>query len=111
MEIRQRLIAPFATISYPGEIVSVDLGVFVLRLILFEQYLVQSIRLQEFPELIRAFGFPAVQELLASDAIKIRCEGLTIGQVGQVRVMKEHIQKGVLPLGSYSFAVVSSANH
>jgi len=111
MDLRQRLIAPFATISYPGEIVSVDLAAFVLRLILFEQYIVQSVRLQEFPELIRAFGFPAIQELLASGAIKMRCEGLTIGQVGQVSVMKERIQKGVLPLGSYSFAVVSSANH
>ncbi len=111
MDLRQRLIAPFATVSFPGEIVSVDLQAFVIRLILFDQYVVQSVRFQEFPELIRAFGFPAVRELLGSNAIKVRCETLTIAQVGQLTLMNERIRKGTLSFGSYSFSVMTSANH
>ena len=111
MDLRQRLIAPFATVSFPGQIVSVDAEAFILRLILFDQYVIQSVRFQEFPELIRVFGFSAVRELLASNAIKVRCEALTVGQVGQLHLLEERKRKGILPLGSYSFAVVSSPNH
>jgi hypothetical protein len=111
VDLRQRLIAPFATVSHPGDIISVDLAGFVLRLILFDRYIVQSVRLREFPELISAFGFPAVQELLASGAVNIRCEALTIGQIGQLNLLQERVQKGLLPLGSYSFATISVPNH
>jgi hypothetical protein len=80
VDIRQRLIAPFASVSHPGDIISVDLAEFVLRLILFEKYIVQSVRLREFPQLLQAFGLAAVHELLASGAINILCEALTLGK-------------------------------
>jgi hypothetical protein len=75
----------------PGEPVSVNLAAFVLRLILFDQYIVQSIRFQEFPDLIRTFGLPAVRDLLASQAIKIRCEAVAIGQTGQVKLLENDV--------------------
>ena len=97
VDLRQRLIAPFATVSHPGDIISVDLAGFVLRLILFEKYIVQSVRLREFPQLLQAFGFPAVHELLTSGAINIRCEALTVGQVGQLAILEPRARKGLLP--------------
>lgn len=46
---------------------------FVMTLLLFDTYILDSYGLIEFPKLISCFGFEQVKELLRSPAIKIKC--------------------------------------
>jgi hypothetical protein len=110
MDIRKRLIAPCATYSHDEDQITVDLSGFILRLILFEKFIFQSIRLKEFPSLIRAFGYDAVRNLLTSKAVDIHYDALTMGQTGQLAVLESRSRKGILPLGSYSFSIVRFAD-
>jgi hypothetical protein len=104
MDIRKRVVAPFAETSTTDGIMRVDLSGFVLRLLLFDKYICQSTRLKEFPYLIKAFGYEGVKALLDSKAIDIDCDIAGITQVGQMKVLEGRRKKGILPLGSYSFS-------
>jgi hypothetical protein len=112
MDIRERLLAQTAHVEGEGEgeITVVDVGAFVRRLILFEHYVMDSIRLTEFPVLVGAFGRDGMIKLLESGALSIRAEALSFGQTGQLAVLESREKKGLLPLGSYSFQVVQVAD-
>lgn len=49
MDIRKRVIAPLSQPSQPDKPPTVDLTGFVIRLLLFDKYICQSNRLNEFP--------------------------------------------------------------
>jgi hypothetical protein len=104
MDIRTRLIAPFADFSRAVDSQTVDLSGFVLRLLLFEKYICQSNRLKEIPYLIKMFGYEGIRALLTSKVIDIQCEISGITQVGQLEFLERRRKKGILPLGSYSFS-------
>ena len=53
MEISRRLIGVSAIVSNDGKVTDVDLESMVRRLLLFDSYVLHSIRLQEFPVLAR----------------------------------------------------------
>lgn len=110
MDIRKRLIAPFAQVSTTDETLTVDLSSFVLRLLLFEKYICASIRLREIPFLIEAFGYEAIRALLSSKAIDIHCDLVGMAQVGQAKVLESREKKGILPLGSFSFSTFRYAD-
>jgi hypothetical protein len=78
MEITRRLLGSSAIVSQvPGErdiIVKLDLGGFVRRLLLFDTYVLYSVRLKEIPELVGHFGFEGTISLLSSGALEIRHE-------------------------------------
>jgi hypothetical protein len=81
MDIRRRLLAPCASLV-PGEddVASVDIGTLALRILLFETYILRSIRLLETRALVRAFGFDGLLTLLQSGALKVRLQAFTLGQ-------------------------------
>jgi hypothetical protein len=106
LDIRKRVIAPFAKISPTDNPLTADLSGFVIRLLLFDKYICQSNRLQEFPYLIKAFGYEGVRELLASKAIDVHCEIVGIADVGRVAILEKRRKKGILPLGSFSFTSI-----
>lgn len=108
MDIRKRLISPCASGSAQDG-VKVDRSGLVLRLLLFEKYIFQSIGLREFPEIVKAFGYGPVRTLLTSKAIDIHCEQLTTAQIGQFECPRRH-EKGFLPYGSYSPTYVTSVS-
>lgn len=83
-----------------------DLTGLIRRLLLFDTYILQSIRLREFPAIVAGLGYGQTMELLSSNALKLHCDALTIGQVGQLAVSEARQRKGLLPLGSYSFAAM-----
>lgn len=87
-----------------------DLGACLRRLVLFDTYLLKSIRLMEIPFLVDAFGVHGLTTLLSSGCLRIHCQVLTIGQTGQTGILESRRKKGVLPLGSYSFVRVTSAD-
>lgn len=74
MDISQRLIADCRG---EGEI---DLGALIERLLLFEQIVIRSDRLNEVDRLVQKFGIDAVLRLLQSDAIEFDCNAFGLGE-------------------------------
>jgi len=78
VEITRRLLGSSAIASHnPGErdiTVSLDVGGFIRRLLLFDTYILYSVRLKEMPEIVKRFGFGGTMDLLSSGALEIRYE-------------------------------------
>jgi hypothetical protein len=76
--ITRRLLGSSAIVSQsPGErdiSVTLDIEGFVRRLLMFDTYVLYSVRLKEIPEMVRHFGFQGTLDLLSSGALEIRCE-------------------------------------
>jgi hypothetical protein len=109
MDITRRLIGTSAILKDTRDTADVDLNGIIRRLILFDTYILKSIRLLEFPPLIAALGFADTMQLLKSTAFKIECESVTTGQMGQTGFARA--AKGVLPPLSYSFSGIDTADH
>jgi hypothetical protein len=78
LEITRRLLGSSAIVSQePGARdikVKLDAEGFIRRLLLFDNYILYSVRLKEIPELVRHFGYEGTLALLSSGALEIRCE-------------------------------------
>jgi hypothetical protein len=111
-DIRERLVAPCANriidATRSSDEVSVDLGALVRRIILFDKYILQSVRLMEIPHLLPVFGFNGTITLLQSGLIDLECDSTIIGQAGQNAPVRG--QKRAFSLKSYWFFGVEPAN-
>jgi hypothetical protein len=95
----------------PGDdSVQVDLTALIRNLVLFDTYILESIRLKELPHLVHAFGLDGLSNLLQSGALRIHCDAFTFGQTGQLAILESRRQRGILPLGSYSISTIRQAN-
>ncbi len=78
VEITRRLLGSSAIVSQePGARdinVKLDVEAVVRRLLLFDTYILYSVRLKEIPEMVRHFGYEGTLALLSSGALEIRCE-------------------------------------
>jgi hypothetical protein len=83
MDISRRVIGASAVVSAEGKVIDVDLSGLIRRLLLFDKYVLVSVRLGEFPVLARSIGYERLRDLLAANLIEIRCECLQLGQMGQ----------------------------
>lgn len=106
MDIQKRLIGPCARFESNVDDVKVDMDALIWRLILFDTYILASIRLKEIPHLVKVFGYDGVNSLLSSGILKIYCDATMPAQTGQTSVIKSRMEKGVLPLCSYSFSMI-----
>jgi hypothetical protein len=88
-----------AILSPERTVVEVDLDGLIRRLLLFEKYVLVSVRLQEFPLLAKHLGYEGLRDLLSANLIEIRCECLQLAQMGQSGFLGDR----VLPLFSYKF--------
>jgi len=74
----RRLLGSSAIVSQlPGErdiTVALDVAGFIRRLLLFDTYVLYSVRLKEVLEMVRHFGFQGTMDLLSSGALEVRCE-------------------------------------
>src|SRR5712691_11693623 len=104
MDISRRLIGASAILSPDGKVADVDVEALVRRLILFEGYVLHSIRLQEFPVLVRRLGYERLRDLLAANLIEIRCECLQLTQTAQSGIFGDP----VLPSLNYQFHWIDS---
>ncbi len=82
MSLMQQLIGRCATLDSKNDLMTVDLTGFVRRLILFDRFILESIRLKELPFLLNVFGYDGFVALVQSGAFTIHCDALTIGQTG-----------------------------
>jgi hypothetical protein len=67
--------------------------------LLFDHYVLNSIRLKEFPVLAQKLGFEGLRDLLSAKLISIRCECLQITEVGRTGLFGDPI----LPLLTFKF--------
>ena len=86
IDISRRVMGASAVCSTEGKVVDVDLSGLIRRLLLFDRYVLVSVRLAEFPLLVRSFGYEGLRDLLAAKLIEIRCECLQLGQMGQAEM-------------------------
>ncbi|MGH7800516.1 MAG: hypothetical protein ACREOW_07790 [Thermodesulfobacteriota bacterium] len=104
MDFRGKLLAPCANRKY-GDKFEIEFLAeeFLERLMLFDKFILDSIRLQEIPHLIKVFGYTPVLELLKSGILLIHSETFgTFGSTGQSsKVSAYRAKKGDLPLCSY----------
>jgi len=110
VDIRRNLIAPCAVLN-EHTVTDVDAAGLLQRLLLFNTYILQSVRFQEFPILVERLGYDTVIDLLTSGALRVYCDSVTIGQIGQLS--PEFLappRKRVLPLGSYAFTLLRAHN-
>jgi hypothetical protein len=77
MNIRQSVLGEIATRS-GNEVIGVDLGALLGRLLLFDTVVVKSVGLREISFLIRTFGRLGFLQLINSGVLKLSCEFLAI---------------------------------
>lgn len=110
MGLRDRVLTRVAKeTNTSGSEVRVNLDDLLRRLLLFDEVIIHSIRLEEIPQLVEALGVGGVQHLLDEGAFSIRCYASSIGQLGQASFSDVRMQKGLLPLYGYSFSPVHIA--
>jgi hypothetical protein len=77
MDITKRLLGPIALPQIAGadfHAVEIDVDSFIRRLLLFETYILYSVRLKEIPLLVPYLGYEGIRELISAHALEIRCE-------------------------------------
>ena len=110
MELRDRLLAQISAYSPQDDSVETDISALLHHLVLFDQVVIKSTRLKEVPQLVAALDPMGLTELFDSGALRIICEAVTVGAVGQAAVLGSRQAKGALPLGSHSVALVQHAD-
>lgn len=73
MSIRESVLAEVALRS-AGKVSGVDVGSLLRRLLLFDTVIIQSVGLQEFVFLVKAFGKTGLSDLLDSGVLRVVCE-------------------------------------
>ena len=106
MGIDKQIFSKCGTVE--DEIMHFDVGLFFRNLLLFDNFILDSIRLKEFPHLINLIGFDQTVALLKYRHFKIRCMAQSVGSVGQTEVLGR-TKETLLPFGSYAFAVIKIA--
>lgn len=103
MDFRQSVLGEIANRS-SRHVTSIDVGLLIRRLILFDRVIVRSYRLRELPLLIKVFGKSGIQELLNSGALKLCCEFATvitdIHRNGKRSTAPEHFTFGMVDLAN-----------
>jgi hypothetical protein len=104
LDVKRRLLGSSAIVyQQPGATdisVKLDLQTFITRLLLFDTYVLYSIRLKEFPEMVRHFGFEGTKALLSSGALEIRCEC--------AQFMEGQFSTRACPLFTFQFHVIEA---
>jgi hypothetical protein len=74
----------------------------VRRLLLFDTYILYTVRLKEIPEMVRHFGYEGTLALLSSGALEIRCEC--------AQFMEGQFKTPVAPPLTFQFHVIEAHN-
>ena len=106
MDIQNRFVGFCATTVDDEREILVKPADLAATLLLFDNYVFESCKLLEFPQLVSIFGFDSVLELAKSRSIKIKCDANLIVVFGKTEDM---VRKGKTL--EYDFSYVRAANH
>jgi hypothetical protein len=110
-DLQSRLISPCARLAPENRQAIPDVAAIFRRLILFDTYIVQTIRFKEFVPLARTLGIDNVLKLLDSGALQLELDPTQIIQVGQMSDGPTFSTGAPpLPLLSYRFTFLRAAN-
>ena len=107
-EIRKRIHGPCSIRLPTMDDVDFDVGLFLRRLLLFDTYFMQTIRLMEFPHLVRLIGYEGVIDILNSGLLKLDCNTSVLADISQLKASKSKKRRGSIKLGSFSFANIKA---
>lgn len=110
-DLQSRLIMPCAKFVPEDQQAIPDIPSMLLRLLLFETYILQTIRFKEFVPLVRILGIDNVVCLLDSGALKLELDPTMIFQSGQTKDFPAIREKPPLPLMSFSCSVMRGAEY
>jgi hypothetical protein len=106
MDIQNRFVGFCATTVDDEREILVKPGDLAATLLLFDEYVFESCKLLEFPQLVSIFGFDSVLELLKSRSIKIKCDANLIVVFGDTEAL---VRQGKTL--EYDFSYLRAANH
>ena len=112
-DLQSRLIGPCArveVVSAESFTAELDHDSFLKRLILFDTFLLQTIRFKEFVSLVRAIGVDKTIVLLESGALKLVADVSQICSVGQTEGFPSLRNKPPLPFGAFAFSRITAAD-
>ena len=110
-DLQTRLISPCAKFVPDGEQAVPEIPALFRRMLLFETYILQTIRFKEFVPLVRALGTESVLRLLESGALKLELDPTQIFQSAQTVNLPAIREKPPLPLLSFAFWFMRAANY
>jgi|GEM_PF-3734692 len=82
--IHKRLFGYCSEVNEETGKTNVDVTSIAQKLILFDAYILMSIRLSEIPQLIRTFGFDGLVTLLKSNSLRISCSAIAVAERGNM---------------------------
>jgi hypothetical protein len=106
MHIQNRFVGFCATTVEDEREILVTPADLAATLLLFDDYVFESCKLLEFPQLISIFGFDSVLELVKSRSIRIKCDANLIVVFGET---EDLVRKGKTLV--YDFSYLRAANH
>ncbi len=106
MDIQNRFVGFCATTVEDEREILVKPADLATTLLLFDDYILESCKLLEFPQLVSIFGFDSVLELVKSRSIRIKCDANLIVVFGETN---ELVRKGNTL--KYDFSYLRAANH
>ncbi len=109
---RQRLIAPCTRPDPMTGEFAVDIPALLRRLLLFNTYILHSVRLKEIAPLVRTFGPEKTAALLSCGALQLDVDCVAMAQIGQLPDGPTYSRgKPPLPPNSFAFSVVRGARY
>src|SRR3954453_14414142 len=106
MDIQNRFVGFCASTVDDEREILVKPADLAATLLLFEDYVFESCKLLEFPQLVSIFGFDSVLELVKSRSIKIKCDANLIVVFGET---EELVRKNRTL--EYDFSYLRAADH
>lgn len=115
MSISQQVFAPLATTTNDGRDIVTDVNSFILRILLFDTYIIESSMLRDLAQLAAVFGADGLTDIINSGAVRIHIDALSIGQAerefdGQKFPIETLNSPGLLPLLHYEPLVINMAD-
>lgn len=103
MKFQSRLIGHCTSKLIEKELIQLDVNELVQRLILFDTFILKSVRFRDLPSLLAIFGYEGLLTLLEAKALQLECGHLTTGARSDKAIQ--------LSLNSFSFSIVSPADY
>ena len=88
INIQRRILGSSVVVGRNGAIIGVDFEGLIDRFLLFDGYVMRTVRFKEVPHLLKGLGYDQTLELLISGLLEIRCEVMQIASEREAELRK-----------------------